>query len=228
MPLTTAALPEAIKAVQNLIHDLKSYLDRQPPDPGWFGPGKPDPDPFYRWMSKISQAGEAVQRVLLPSRVLPDGSVEEVRPWEENPYSDITGSDFSIPQRAVLKGLVKYCGRPDLALKCESEPEQAIVYLEEVLTKLGNSKTAACILHQGGLSYSLQGHPPVVVTKEEANVLCAFAETKAAMDTEALANVVANPSRVMKQLADKFPGTVRRPRPNKKGEGYYIDVRSAG
>jgi hypothetical protein len=74
-------------------------------------------------------------------------------------------------------------------------------------------------------SYSADGRTPIVLSREEASVLAEFMQADAALDTRALERSVGNVSRVMKQLAQKFPGAVRKPRG--KGEGYYIRVRQA-
>jgi hypothetical protein len=76
-------------------------------------------------------------------------------------------------------------------------------------------------------SYSVNGTRPVNVSIEEASILAAFLEAKASLDTKALESHVSNVSRVMKQLAEIFPGAIHFPRPERKGEGYYIHVRPA-
>ncbi len=81
------------------------------------------------------------------------------------------------------------------------------------------------IWHHGTQSYSVDGGVPVMVSREEANILSAFLKAGAALDTRALERHVSNVARVLSQLKDKFPGAVRFP--HRKGEGYYICVRPA-
>ena len=81
------------------------------------------------------------------------------------------------------------------------------------------------IHHHGERSYSLDNQPPVIVSAEEHSILGAFAGAKKALSTRALENCVANVSRVMRQLATKFPGAVRMPKT--KGDGYYVRVEPA-
>jgi hypothetical protein len=64
------------------------------------------------------------------------------------------------------------------------------------------------------------------VSNEQDDALKAFEETQASLDTKALENKVNNVSRVMKQINERFPGSVRMPQ--KKGDGYFVRVVPAG
>jgi hypothetical protein len=78
------------------------------------------------------------------------------------------------------------------------------------------------VWHHGERAYSTDGHNPVVVAVQQHAVLTAFMNARAALDTKALEQRVTNVARVMKSLAEKFPGAVRTP--EKRGDGYYIHV----
>jgi hypothetical protein len=85
------------------------------------------------------------------------------------------------------------------------------------------------IWYHGNRSYSLDGQPPITVTEEEDNILTVFvdAESDSSHDTRQLTSEsgVTNVARTMKQIAVKFPGTVRMPGRKGKGSGYYVRVR---
>jgi hypothetical protein len=82
----------------------------------------------------------------------------------------------------------------------------------------------AVLWYHGGLSYSADGERPKKVSKQQHNVLTAFLDSKQALDTRSLKNLgVANPTKVVGQLAKKFPGTVDTP--DRKRDGYFIRVR---
>jgi hypothetical protein len=81
------------------------------------------------------------------------------------------------------------------------------------------------IWHHGGRSYSTDGETPKKLSAQQHNALTAFLDSKQALDTASLKTLnVANPSKVIAQLAGKFPGAVQPP--GEKGEGYFIRVRS--
>ena len=79
----------------------------------------------------------------------------------------------------------------------------------------------------GERSYSLAWRPPERVSEEEDNVLTAFLESERPLTTKELERETENVSRVMRQLAARFPNAVRRPGKRKKGAGYHIQVRQA-
>jgi hypothetical protein len=83
------------------------------------------------------------------------------------------------------------------------------------------------IWYHGERSYSIDRLNPVTVTIEENSLLTLFVERDAALDTATLTRKsgVTNVSRVMGQLAKKFPGAMRNPGRKGKGEGYYASVR---
>ena len=64
----------------------------------------------------------------------------------------------------------------------------------------------------------------MVVTPEEHGILNLFCDRPAALDTKALTRGATNPSKVINQIDSKFPRRVRKPK--KKGEGYFIPVRT--
>jgi hypothetical protein len=76
--------------------------------------------------------------------------------------------------------------------------------------------------HHSERCYSAEGCDPVVVSVGVAFVLNAFAKAQAALETRTLRKIVANVTRVIDQIDERFPGAVRRPA--RKGEGYFIRV----
>jgi len=82
------------------------------------------------------------------------------------------------------------------------------------------------VWHRGERSYSAGGSAPVNVSFEEDCVLEAFEETQASLNTKQLKkrSGAENVPRVMRQLAERFPGGYVR-LPGRRGEGYFIDVR---
>lgn len=96
---------------------------------------------------------------------------------------------------------------------------------DKILAELAVGQSLAVIYHNGNNSYALAGGSPVVVTQEEHQVLTAFRDAKAALSTKNLEKTAANISRIMYRLAEKFPRSVRFPA--RKGEGYFVDVRTA-
>jgi hypothetical protein len=81
------------------------------------------------------------------------------------------------------------------------------------------------IWFHGGQSYSTDGQTPFRVLNEQDNILKAFLDRDEALDTEALSHGVNNVSAAITKLIDRVgEGFVRRP--ENKGEGYFIRVRS--
>lgn len=110
----------------------------------------------------------------------------------------------------------------------ESEPGRWLLPEWEPVSTEPPSETPApmeSIWYHGERSYSFHECIPVVVSNEQHAILKLFLDREAALDTDALKNTVSNVAKVIKTLAEKFPGTVRRPGGN-KGEGYYIRVRT--
>jgi hypothetical protein len=114
-----------------------------------------------------------------------------------------------------------------------SPPPMWFRTLEELLALAEDEETAALpsteqptIWHHGGKSYSADGQMPVVVSTEKDNVLQAFLDRDEASDTKTLRNCgVSNVTAVIKKLAEQF-GRDAITRPKKKGDGYFIRVRS--
>jgi hypothetical protein len=84
-------------------------------------------------------------------------------------------------------------------------------------------KVDSAIWYDGERSYSMDNAQPIVVSATEHAVLQEFLGSDAARDTAALKELAENPSKVIGQLAKKFPGAVRRPAA--KGDGYFILVK---
>lgn len=80
------------------------------------------------------------------------------------------------------------------------------------------------IVYQGGQSYS-DGAEARCVDQQYHDVLQAFMKTPRPMKTRELEQVVSNPSKVIKQLKQWFPGAVDVPGPD-KGKGYMVRVKS--
>ena len=140
MPLSLADRPALLDAIRSLISNLKAYLDPESPVPESFG-DKSDPDRARRyWTMRVLQAGESVRRRLLPSRVMPDGSVPWDLPGEVDQFPDITGSQFDRPEKAELKQLADFCKQPNLQYQGLPRPEQTILDLTGVWQKLSGAE----------------------------------------------------------------------------------------
>jgi hypothetical protein len=81
------------------------------------------------------------------------------------------------------------------------------------------------IWHHGPGSYSDGKLAPVSVSPEEDFALRAFESAQASLTSPQLEGYkgVNNPSRVMKKLADRFPGRVRGPGSD-RGTGWFVHV----
>lgn len=91
------------------------------------------------------------------------------------------------------------------------------------LTPMEKLKT---IWSHGEKSYSTDGSTPKTVSREADNILFAFAKYKRSMQTRELEQTgTGNVTRAMDAIEARFPGSIRWP--DNKGEGYFIDVRSA-
>jgi hypothetical protein len=84
------------------------------------------------------------------------------------------------------------------------------------------------IWHHGGESYSRDGKNPVCVSREIHNVLQKFLNCDEAYETKTLEKAgVSNVASVMSKIAEKFGDeAIRRPGKSKRGDGYFIRVRS--
>lgn len=80
------------------------------------------------------------------------------------------------------------------------------------------------IWYHGGLSYSVDGLTPGIVSAEQHNILKAFLDGNEAINTKALEKCASNVSRIIDQILEIFPGSVRKP--PRKGAGYFIRVRT--
>jgi hypothetical protein len=81
------------------------------------------------------------------------------------------------------------------------------------------------VWYHGGRSYSADGRTHSLVSTEQHNALSAFLDCDQSLDTKALEKKgISNVSSVMQKLAKRFGDAVRTPK--KKGEGYYIRVRT--
>jgi hypothetical protein len=84
---------------------------------------------------------------------------------------------------------------------------------------------SAPVRHHGGRSYSLAGETPVALSAEQDNALKAFLDRGEALTTRQLEERgVSNVAKVMKKLRQRFGEAVRLPA--RKGDGYYIHVRT--
>jgi hypothetical protein len=81
------------------------------------------------------------------------------------------------------------------------------------------------IYHHGECSYSEDGKVPVLVPPEWDGVLRAFLDRDVALSTKDLSKVTGTPSRVVGLIAERFKGGAVR-RPARKGDGYFVRVRS--
>jgi hypothetical protein len=95
--------------------------------------------------------------------------------------------------------------------------------LEEIATP---AATIPTIWYHGEQSYSTDGKNPCNVSLEQHNLLRAFLDNDVAIGTRELeAKGVSNVPAVISKLCKKFgDGPVQRPA--RKGDGYYIRVRS--
>jgi hypothetical protein len=87
-------------------------------------------------------------------------------------------------------------------------------------------KELPTIWYHGNNSYSADGGNPKVVSNEQHNLLSAFLDKEVALDTKALQKAgVENVAAAVGRIADKFGAAAIR-RPAKKGDGYFIRVRT--
>jgi hypothetical protein len=141
------------------------------------------------------------------------------------PLQEITdpGEQWTMAERLLRerwKALAISLGE-DAALQERIRRERAKLLAQQHTTQ----QEPATVWYHGGLSYSTNGANPVLVSHEQHNALKGFLERNEALDTRKLeGNGVSNVSKVMKKLAEQFPGAVRQP--SAKGEGYYVRVRS--
>jgi hypothetical protein len=82
------------------------------------------------------------------------------------------------------------------------------------------------IWYHGGMSYSLDGLCPVLVSKEQHFVLKSFLDSDEARGTKQLEMAVPNVSDVIGKIVKTFGKTAVRQPHRKKGSGYFIRVRS--
>lgn len=111
-----------------------------------------------------------------------------------------------------------------LKQKPDDISDQTYQRLRDAIEGDRNINPGDTVTYHGDKSYSLNG-PPIVVSHQEDIVLREFLECQRALATQVLQRCVENPSRVIKQLEEKFPTAVRRPQ--KKGDGYFIRVQQA-
>jgi hypothetical protein len=82
------------------------------------------------------------------------------------------------------------------------------------------------VWYHGGQSYSPDGVTPVLVSNELHNLLKAFLDRNEALDTKTLEKAgVGNATLVVDKIVKKFSGKAVR-RPERKGDGYFIRVRT--
>jgi hypothetical protein len=82
------------------------------------------------------------------------------------------------------------------------------------------------IWFHGSMSYSTDGGNPQMVSQEQHNVLQAFLDREEALGTKALEKAgVNNAAAAVTRLEKKFGGGVIH-RPKRKGDGYFIRVRT--
>jgi hypothetical protein len=83
------------------------------------------------------------------------------------------------------------------------------------------------VWYHGDRSYSLDGRDSITVSIEQHNFLRAFLDREISLDTKSLKDCgVSNPAKVARDLAEKYPGTIRRPGREKKGQGYRVRVKT--
>jgi hypothetical protein len=82
------------------------------------------------------------------------------------------------------------------------------------------------VWYHAGQSYSTDARTPVLVSREQHNILQAFLDCEEALGTKALSKTgVSNVTTAIKKLIKKF-GVAAIRRPQKRGDGYFIRVRT--
>jgi hypothetical protein len=149
--------------------------------------------------------------------------------WQGNYWPKEASAEAIRQLRELMEEIVNWrtaCGDRETSQRIRAELKGNLELLRKHDPRLVPPVGAKTVWHHGERSYSFDGSLPVVVSQEEANILTAFLEEHAALDTKTLEDKgVSNVSRVIKQLEEKFPHAVRKPQ--RKGEGYYICVRLA-
>ena len=124
--------------------------------------------------------------------------------------------------------------RVEEALRLERKDKATVKEFEQLFREITSpfpKPVQPTIWYHGEQSYSSDGESPINVTRECHYLLQRFLDRKQAIATKELAtgkaneNGVTNPSAVVARIIKHFgAGAVRQPA--KKGEGYYLRVRS--
>lgn len=90
------------------------------------------------------------------------------------------------------------------------------------------TKALPTIWYHGERSYSADGGMPTLVSDEQDNILQCFLDRDIAFDTDALTNKsgTVNVAAAISRIVEKFGDSAIR-RPKKKGDGYFIRVRTS-
>jgi hypothetical protein len=239
MPISRADLPHIADRMRDLLHRLEGLPNAlqtlaDAKAKGQWDPTKPNPRGCIvgKPRDALEQVRERLLAALTPSMDQATGDQ-----FRRGGDADIAGSTLDPNQRKILRDLWRLLGPQKWYMVAEDLRDEAIVnlqaWLQEIDAALPTGQTQAA--QQGpptawyhcGLSYSTDRISPIQVSHEQHNALNGFLDGNEALDTQKLeSNGVSNVSKVMKKLAQLFPGAVRRP--SAKGEGYYIRVRTVG
>ncbi len=107
----------------------------------------------------------------------------------------------------------------------EVSESECIELRKAISTQQSPDDKTIAILYHGGQSYSMEGKDPINVSPTEHSVLQAFLVSNRALVTKELEQWAANPSKTMAMLAKKFPGAIRIPGKDQKGNGYFARVK---
>jgi hypothetical protein len=174
-------------------------------------------------------------RQTLCARLMPSGESANL-----TRNADILDSQFSLAEKETLYDLWLSVRWPDLwATTIPRTPELVLAKLERILAGLRQTTAVppfqftaspgpatSTIWYHGDKSYSTTGSNPLAVSTEQHNLLKAFLDKEAALDTKTLRRAgVENVARTVSRLADKF-GTSAVRRPARRGDGYFVRVRT--
>jgi hypothetical protein len=166
--------------------------------------------------------GVAMRRVAVLEAVHPELRPEQLgrtlRPGE-SPGLPFPSADAPPEQHDRLKAIWEWMERFELPTLLALDRHARA----ELRRLVDGTPTLGTVWYHGGRSYSPDGKTPLLVTREQHDFLQAFLDNPGqALSTELLGKCVNNPSRVARDLGERFPGAVRLPA--HRGDGYFVCV----
>jgi hypothetical protein len=203
-------------------------FDRDDPGDAERGPAEPrptEPDPGFQkmiddYLRFLDQAarGPAEPRSIDPRfQVMIDDALRWLNAAERRLSEAEQGPAKMVPVEKEYQGESGLRNFVDAL--AEKWAEQSAKHDEE--------KEPPTIWSHGERSYSTDGRMPILVSDEQDNILQCFLERDIALDTDGLTNKsgTVNVTTAISRIVEKFgEGAIRRPK--KKGDGYFIRVRT--